>query len=922
MNVNSGLNVFYKRSYLVPVFDTYLYGVVPNAGRLSGSATASSPPPMASVPVKRSVEEVNDAEPAKKRIAALNDPLGAQLPTMEGGPPSSSRTQRGKTFGEVVPIPYGLVGLISRIQAETGCKVQVAPANGGGKDRPCYLEGTKQAIERAKNLIADMISSNGHEIEIASSGPGPSKPTNGHASIEMVIPGAKISLVIGKEGETIRSLQDKSGTKMFILQDYMLEESDKTLRIVGHPDLVDNAMQLVIDLIHKSPPSPESKKPDNQMKIGDKVQFDPISSNLEDTDERCVIITGKRTEKLVETALHGDKGDNSDGQGQGDERRNGGGPAHSISRDCDKVHLPVTVGQDVMMTEAHSKAMRSINQQPKAVILNIEEESKYWFPCYECGGQKFEDLVKHRYNKHSFIRDCPFCACAEFESRGRVSEHLNMKHRIQTGLWKPAASVISNPNPENINLEQELQEMKQSQDWKIVVKTNFAVMYDESMHTPIVCVEHLTTSNLQKKYRDDDAQFYLEELLENNLCPQGFPNMKPPMHASHLAARANHTNSKEAFLNTFSMLNIVPMDPNVNRGVWYRIESHCRKLVSYWHDVVVFSGPIYDFASTIPQINPVGLYVHAPTAFFKVVVMRRFEEEPKVQAFVIENDYKPSEVFHHRATITDIAARTGLNLSNYERYAYTWDMKNESFICSKTRCYETFLSLTDVDIHKRVPHCNICGHIFDQKTDLIAHKESHPKFTCPVADCDIIDFFKHNQEVHGMERPFQCQEEGCNLKFKRKGNFDDHFLRLHTAEREFICKYPRCTKAFSLEKHLTAHVKTVHTNQREFVCQIGQCKKKYKEKKHLQRHIKTNHGEEPSFICPYSNCGKEYKYKAGLQRHLKNSHGGKSKPDPEKRTTNHETRIGKENPTSNSTMKVARSGISKRKYVDETDEEI
>jgi len=61
----------------------------------------------------------------------------------------------------------------------------------------------------------------------------------GSASIEMMIPGAKVGLVIGKGGETIRSLQDKSGTKMYILQENMFEECDKPLRIVGEPDLVE-----------------------------------------------------------------------------------------------------------------------------------------------------------------------------------------------------------------------------------------------------------------------------------------------------------------------------------------------------------------------------------------------------------------------------------------------------------------------------------------------------------------------------------------------------------------------------------------------------------------------------------------------------------------------------------------------------------
>jgi len=36
---------------------------------------------------------------------------------------------------------------VSRVQAETGCKVQVAPDNGTGQDRPVYLQGSREAIE-------------------------------------------------------------------------------------------------------------------------------------------------------------------------------------------------------------------------------------------------------------------------------------------------------------------------------------------------------------------------------------------------------------------------------------------------------------------------------------------------------------------------------------------------------------------------------------------------------------------------------------------------------------------------------------------------------------------------------------------------------------------------------------------------------
>lgn len=46
---------------------------------------------------------------------------------------------------------------IARLQAETGCKIQMAPDSHGTGDRICSLSGPKDAVERAKQLITDII---------------------------------------------------------------------------------------------------------------------------------------------------------------------------------------------------------------------------------------------------------------------------------------------------------------------------------------------------------------------------------------------------------------------------------------------------------------------------------------------------------------------------------------------------------------------------------------------------------------------------------------------------------------------------------------------------------------------------------------------------------------------------------------------
>lgn len=71
----------------------------------------------------------------------------------------------------------------------------------------------------------------------------------GRSSLEIMIPGPKVGLIIGKGGETIKQLQEKSGAKMVVIQDGPNQEHEKPLVISGDPSKIEHAKQLVYDLI-------------------------------------------------------------------------------------------------------------------------------------------------------------------------------------------------------------------------------------------------------------------------------------------------------------------------------------------------------------------------------------------------------------------------------------------------------------------------------------------------------------------------------------------------------------------------------------------------------------------------------------------------------------------------------------------------
>ncbi|XP_078685207.1 far upstream element-binding protein 1-like isoform X43 [Branchiostoma floridae x Branchiostoma belcheri] len=192
---------------------------------------------------------------SRKRGLEDGPAIGAQLAQQLAQQRNFSSSRAGGVVTEEYRVPDKMVGLIigrggeqiTRLQAESGCKVQMAQDSGGLPERVCTLTGTPPSIEHAKRLIDGIIEKG--RSSGATEQPGTTLP-DGSIVTEMMIPGNKVGLVIGKGGETIRSLQERAGVKMVMIQDgpYM-NAPEKPLRITGDPQKTQRAKDLVMDLI-------------------------------------------------------------------------------------------------------------------------------------------------------------------------------------------------------------------------------------------------------------------------------------------------------------------------------------------------------------------------------------------------------------------------------------------------------------------------------------------------------------------------------------------------------------------------------------------------------------------------------------------------------------------------------------------------
>ena len=218
--------------------------------------------------------ETSDMEETRKRSANDGDhPIGEPItkrnlldivdhtdPKIIAQQVANSLVQRasiGPMLVEEITIPNKLVGLvigrggemINKLQSESGAKVQVAPdpppnAADMINDRQITITGTAEAVNKAKALIGE-IQSSGKVPERLMAGTLP-----GEFSIEMNIAKGKVGLVIGKGGETIKSLQERAGCKMILFQTGEYANApEKPLRISGEQSTVMYGKQLVLDLL-------------------------------------------------------------------------------------------------------------------------------------------------------------------------------------------------------------------------------------------------------------------------------------------------------------------------------------------------------------------------------------------------------------------------------------------------------------------------------------------------------------------------------------------------------------------------------------------------------------------------------------------------------------------------------------------------
>ncbi|KAI9884765.1 MAG: hypothetical protein M1823_003439 [Watsoniomyces obsoletus] len=176
---------------------------------------------------------------------------------------------------ETLPIDSNLVGLIigrqgenlRRVEADSGCRVQfiTGPEN-SGPTRTCKLTGSRQARMNAKNELHRIIEENGRPG--SSGGPpmdrdrdrgdrgdrdrrGTHQPAlrDGEDSVQIMVPDRTVGLIIGRGGETIRDLEERSKCHVNVVGESKAVNGLRPVNLIGSVQAANKAKELIMEIV-------------------------------------------------------------------------------------------------------------------------------------------------------------------------------------------------------------------------------------------------------------------------------------------------------------------------------------------------------------------------------------------------------------------------------------------------------------------------------------------------------------------------------------------------------------------------------------------------------------------------------------------------------------------------------------------------
>ncbi|KAH8717112.1 hypothetical protein GQ44DRAFT_742178 [Phaeosphaeriaceae sp. PMI808] len=199
----------------------------------------------------------------------------------------------------VILIDSSLVGLVigrqgeslRRIEQESGTRIQFINGPEAGPQRQCRITGNSGARISAKREINRIIEENGgnparetgRNARPGAKAVGQQQPAlrEGEQSSQIMVPDRTVGLIIGRGGETIRDLQERSGCHVNIVGENKSVNGLRPVNLIGSPAAAAHAKELIMEIVDSDTKqldgSTQAQQPQQPQQNNKRENFDPYS---------------------------------------------------------------------------------------------------------------------------------------------------------------------------------------------------------------------------------------------------------------------------------------------------------------------------------------------------------------------------------------------------------------------------------------------------------------------------------------------------------------------------------------------------------------------------------------------------------------------------------------------------------------------
>ncbi|KAH8811653.1 hypothetical protein F5884DRAFT_750020 [Xylogone sp. PMI_703] len=218
-------------------------------------------------------------------------------------PRDRSPARGGDDNVETISIESNLVGLIigrqgenlRRVESETGCKVQfITGPDDSGPYRQCKITGPRARRNDAKAEINRIIDENGMGAarsgtvrDGAAGARGSShQPAlrDGEDTMQIMVPDRTVGLIIGRGGETIRDLQERSGCHVNIVGEQKSVNGLRPVNLIGTREAAAHAKDLIMEIVES-----DSKNAANKDRVPQRDQGRDAGSGAEKINDSIFV---------------------------------------------------------------------------------------------------------------------------------------------------------------------------------------------------------------------------------------------------------------------------------------------------------------------------------------------------------------------------------------------------------------------------------------------------------------------------------------------------------------------------------------------------------------------------------------------------------------------------------------------------------